>query len=286
MESPANGGRALAGDDARRSGGLGMTGAGGRYDAVIVGGGHNGLVAACYLARAGFSVCVLERYHEVGGAAFTEEINPGFRVSTGSYVLSLMPRQILDELDLWAAGLHLPATRASSCRSRTAVRSPGGATPPLHDEIARFSKKDADNFADYEAFIERACEVMDQFILRRTAQRRPSSRPSSAAPPTSTSSRSDPRLRRRRRRVLLRERADAGGRRRALGLIGTFRGPRDAGTAYVKLYHSMGMVTGESRAPGPTSAARWARSRRRSTAWRRSRGDDPHGRRGREVADP
>jgi len=63
-----------------------MTGAGGRYDAVVIGGGHNGLVAACYLAGAGLSVAVLERARVVGGAAVTEELIPGFRVSTGSYV--------------------------------------------------------------------------------------------------------------------------------------------------------------------------------------------------------
>ena len=77
-----------------------------QYDAVIVGGGHNGLTAACYLAGAGLSVAVLERGGVVGGAAVTEELIPGFCVSTGSYVLSLMPRRILDELDLWSAGLQ------------------------------------------------------------------------------------------------------------------------------------------------------------------------------------
>src|SRR5574342_904118 len=80
--------------------------ANGRYDAVVVGGGHNGLVAACYLAGAGLSVAVLERARVVGGAAVTEELIPGFHVSTGSYVLSLMPRRILDELGLWSAGLR------------------------------------------------------------------------------------------------------------------------------------------------------------------------------------
>ena len=68
------------------------------YDAVVIGGGHNGLIAACYLAKAGHSVCILERYHEVGGAAYTQEIHPGYLLSEGSYVLSLMPRKIIDDL--------------------------------------------------------------------------------------------------------------------------------------------------------------------------------------------
>jgi phytoene dehydrogenase-like protein len=78
-------------------------------DALIVGGGHNGLVAACYLARAGFKVIVLERYGEVGGAAFSEEIAgaPGHIASTGSYVLSLAPQKILRELDLLNNGVEM-----------------------------------------------------------------------------------------------------------------------------------------------------------------------------------
>ncbi len=72
-----------------------------KYDAIVVGAGHNGLVAACYLAGAGLNVCVLERYHEVGGATISEETIPGFKLSTGSYVLSLAPRKIFDELGAW-----------------------------------------------------------------------------------------------------------------------------------------------------------------------------------------
>ena len=67
-----------------------------RYDAVIVGGGHNGLVAAAYLAKSGKSVCVLERRHVVGGAAITEEIVPGYKFSRASYVLSLLRPQIFE----------------------------------------------------------------------------------------------------------------------------------------------------------------------------------------------
>ena len=70
------------------------------YDAVVIGGGHNGLVAACYLAKAGKQVLVLERYHMVGGAAITEEIHPGFRVSVASYSLSLLRPEIIEELRL------------------------------------------------------------------------------------------------------------------------------------------------------------------------------------------
>jgi len=70
------------------------------YDAVVVGGGHNGLVCAAYLAGAGLSVCVLERRAIVGGAAVTEEFHPGFRNSTASYTVSLLaPQVIADESD-------------------------------------------------------------------------------------------------------------------------------------------------------------------------------------------
>ena len=71
-----------------------------RYDAVVIGGGHNGLVTAAYLARAGKKVLVLERRHLVGGSAVTEEIYPGFKYSVCSYVVSLLRPEIIRELDL------------------------------------------------------------------------------------------------------------------------------------------------------------------------------------------
>ena len=223
------------------------------YDAVIIGGGHNGLVAACYLARAGYSVCVLERYHTVGGAAITEEFPdaPGFFASTGSYVLSLAPQKVLNDLDLWEHGLELIERTP-----RFFMPFPDGQYlvywnehERLIEEIARFSKKDAANYQAYDDFVERACQVMDQFILGPA--------PSFAQVAAAFDQPGDAHIF---QKLILGSSADlaeyffespyiqAGVA--ASGLIGTFRGPRDPGTGYVKLYHSMGMSTG--------SRGRWA----------------------------
>ena len=78
-----------------------------RYDAVIIGGGHNGLVSAAYLARAGLRTLVLERRHVLGGAAVTEEIVPGFRFSVFSYVVSLLRPEIIRDLQLPRHGLQI-----------------------------------------------------------------------------------------------------------------------------------------------------------------------------------
>src|SRR5438445_9933852 len=77
------------------------------YDAVVIGGGHNGLVAAAYLARGGLQTLVLERRHVLGGAAVTEEVYPGFRFSVASYVVSLLRPEIIRELDLPRHGLEI-----------------------------------------------------------------------------------------------------------------------------------------------------------------------------------
>src|SRR5213593_5048515 len=78
-----------------------------RYDAIVIGGGHNGLVNAAYLAKAGLKVLVLERRHILGGATLTEEIVPGFRFSVFSYVVSLLRPEIIRELQLPKHGLDI-----------------------------------------------------------------------------------------------------------------------------------------------------------------------------------
>ena len=78
-----------------------------KYDAIVIGGGHNGLTAAAYLSRAGKKVLVLERRHVLGGAAVTEEVFPGFKFSVCSYVVSLMKPNVMRELMLPKFGLEL-----------------------------------------------------------------------------------------------------------------------------------------------------------------------------------
>ncbi|MBX3070228.1 MAG: NAD(P)/FAD-dependent oxidoreductase [Thermomicrobiales bacterium] len=220
-------------------------GASQQYDAIIVGGGHNGLVAACYLADAGIRTLVLERYHEVGGAAFSEEYIPGFTFSTGSYVLSLMPESILNDLRLREEGIEYVERNP-----RFFAPFPDGSSLTYWNDhqkwlqdIRRISPRDADAYDHYDADLERACQVMDKYILRRP--------PSWAEVAAEFRTPYEAGLF---QKFFLGSAADIAeyyfeseqmrATVAALGLIGTFRGPRDAGTGYVKLFHSMGMATG------------------------------------------
>lgn len=128
------------------------------YDAIIVGGGHNGLVCAAYLAKAGKRVCVLERRNVLGGAAITEEIVPGYKFSRASYVYSLFRPQIVSDLDLHRHGLKLLPRQPSSW---TPVPGSGpslllgGTQAEDCASIAQFSKADADAYPRYNALLER-----------------------------------------------------------------------------------------------------------------------------------
>src|SRR5256885_17081777 len=85
-----------------------------QFDAIIIGAGHNGLVTACYLARAGQKVLVLERRHIVGGACVTEEVFPGYKVSTAAYVNSLFRKEIIRDLKLPDHGFQVLERNPSS----------------------------------------------------------------------------------------------------------------------------------------------------------------------------
>ena len=133
------------------------------YDAIIIGGGHNGLVTACYLARAKWKVLLLERRPIVGGCAVTEETFPGYKVSTAAYVNSLFSPEIIRDLRLKDYGFELVERNPSSFSPFLDGRSL--TLGPDRDsnlrEIAKFSKKDAENYPKYEAMLERVATVIE-----------------------------------------------------------------------------------------------------------------------------
>lgn len=141
---------------------------GSSYDAIIIGGGHNGLVAACYLQRTGKRVLVLERYHTVGGAAITEEIHPGFRVSVASYSCSLLRPEIIAELRLRDYGFAVYAKAPSYF-----MPFPDGRHLFLYADsrerskqtIAGFSERDAAAYDHWEDFWDRVCDIVEPTLM-------------------------------------------------------------------------------------------------------------------------
>src|SRR3989454_321935 len=234
-----------------------------KYDCIVIGGGHNGLVNAAYLARAGKKVLVLERRHVLGGAAVTEEIFPGFKFSVCSYVVSLLRPEIIRDLDLPRHGLEILPLDG------TFTPMPGGDYlwrvndhAKTRREIARHSRLDAEAYDEYgKAMVEMAHFVkpimsmappdptslnpkglMDLLFLGRRFQKLPAEDKYNQVQLMTMSAvdfldqwfETD----------VLKATMSAS------GIIGTFLGVRSPGTAYVLLHHYMGEIDGAFRSWG------------------------------------
>ena len=234
-----------------------------RYDAVLIGGGHNGLVCAAYLARAGKRVVVLERRERVGGAAMSEEVFPGFRFSVFSYVVSLLRPEIIRDLDLPRHGLHILPLES------TLTPLPDGnylAQWNDHDqnrrELARHSSRDAEAYDEFGLVLHQMARLVKPIL--------------GIAPPDPASlhprelfdlmklGRYFQNLSRAQFNALWKlltmssadyldqwfEGEALKATKSASGIIGTMLGPRSPGTAYVLLHHYMGELDGVFRAWG------------------------------------
>jgi phytoene dehydrogenase-like protein len=242
-----------------------------RYDAVIIGGGHNGLVSAAYLARAGMKTLVLEQRHVLGGAAVTEEIFPGFRFSVFSYVVSLLRPEIIRELQLPRHGLDiLPLDGTFTPLRPGEGPEPGGGDYlwRVNDhgrtirELRRWSASDAEAYEEYgQLMVE-----MARFIKPILAITPPDLTSLDPRPllPLAGLARSFQQLPERQQAVFVQlmtmsaadfldqwfETDPLKATMAASGIIGTYQGVRSPGTAYVLLHHYMGEIDGAFRAWG------------------------------------
>ena len=233
------------------------------YDAVVIGGGHNGLTSAAYLARAGRKVLVLERRHVVGGAAVTEEIYPGFKFSVCSYVVSLLRPEVMRELELARHDLEIiPLDSTFTPMPDGNHLARWGDHAKTRRELMRHSLADAEAYEQFGQLMYRMAMAVKPIL--------------GLVPPDPTSF--DPReiievarLSQRFRgleekflyalaKLMTMSSADylnewfetevLKATMSASGIIGTFMGPRSPGTAYVLLHHYMGELDGSFRAWG------------------------------------
>src|SRR6185312_11148224 len=138
------------------------------FDLIVIGGGHNGLVTAAYVAGTGADVLVLERRGVLGGACVTEEVWPGYKVSTAAYVNSLLRPEIIRDLELKRHGFQMLPRNPSSFTpfpdGRSLLLGPDKAL--THREVSKFSAKDADALPKYEAMLERVADFLEPTLVQ------------------------------------------------------------------------------------------------------------------------
>ncbi len=234
-----------------------------RYDAIIVGGGHNGLVTGAYLARAGRRVLVLEKRHVLGGAAVTEEIYPGFKYTVASYVVSLLRPEIIRDLELPKHGLRiLPLESTFTPLPNDDYLVRWGDHDQTRREIYRHSPRDADAYDEFGKLMYQLAVAVKPILAMVPPD------PTSLSPKDvlgflklgkhfrSLGHEQFHAL----HKLLTMSSADyldewfetesLKATMSASGIIGTFLGPRSPGTAYVLLHHYMGEIDGAMRAWG------------------------------------